>query len=184
MGELPAMAFYLRGTGSVLLGCALVFAASAPVLADGPNMPQHAAPPPMAGNQPHIAKFLLHANDMQAEVIGTHLDQIAAVTVASVEFDPGTLRPLIGSQRTADATQELLLNAQTSIRLVLGRVLGVDISFKDGHMAHLDPTVGPARPVAEIIEKHVEAAPASGIQLGSANDVPQGATLAFSLRMI
>jgi hypothetical protein len=160
------MEFYLRKTGPVLLGCALVFA----VAASAQRAP---------GNAGHVGSVSLHAGDLQAELHGTQLNQVATVSVAGVEFLPAALRVPKGT----NATEELSISAQTMIRLVLGRQVGVDIAFKDGRVAHFDVIVGPPRPLAELGSKSVEGAADNGLLLANASDVPQGSTLVFTARL-
>ena len=164
---------------SAFVGLALVSAAAAPAVADGPNELQQAKPAPAQGNATHIASVSVYAGDSQAEVRGSGLAQVATVTVAGVEFSPGDVRPA----KKTNGTEELQVTAQSTIVLKVGRSVGVDVIFKDGRLVHLDVTVQPPRPLAELVSKSVEGAPNNGISMANANDVPQGATLVFTARL-
>jgi hypothetical protein len=164
--------------GKIVVGVACLFASQSGIAQS--NVAHPATPRRALANAGHVGSVVLHTDDSQGEVHGTQLDQVLTVTVAGVQFLPTALYVPKGP----NATEELIVTEQTTMRLKLGAVLGVDVAFKDGRVSHYDVTVGPPRPEVELVSKTVEGAPNTGIQLANTEDLPQGATLVFSMRML
>ena len=129
----------------------------------------------------HLDHFTVHAGDSEGILQGTRLDQVASLTLGNVSFLPEKLLSHDGSDElsmtVADPATLTGLKADTS---VIAR-----IALKDGRMTKLNVTVAAARPSVSLLNKSVRPSPSSidsNIQLAGQDELPQDATLIFSLR--
>lgn len=133
----------------------------------------------------HLGSFTLHEGDHQGMLVGTRLDEVASVAMKGVEFKPGTLS-------SAQGTDELpmeAINAKAASELKAGQTLQAVATLRDGRTVNVPAVVDAARPSVTLIDKSVEAADNgtdaaanSNIQLSDQNELPQNATLLFSLK--
>jgi hypothetical protein len=131
-----------------------------------------------------LDSFRLHAGDHQGILAGTRLDEVASLSVNGIEFKPGTLS---NSQGT-DALQMEATDAKSTSKLAEGQTLKAVATLRDGRTVDVTATIDKARPSATLISKSIEAdsqtgdAASSNIQLSDQNELPQNATLLFSLK--
>ena len=130
-----------------------------------------------------LDSFSVHAGDTTGVLTGTRLDEVAALTLDGVGYQPGTLTSSGGSD-------ELVLNvadpSKIGDRLRPGRSLTARVQLKDGRKVNLKLVVGAARPRAVLIAKSVQDAPSAtaavALKLAGEDQLPQNALLTFSVR--
>jgi hypothetical protein len=129
----------------------------------------------------HLDSFTIRAGDTQGILRGSRLDQVASLAVKGVEFMPGKL----SSSQGTDQLVMLAHNAQPVDALKQGDSVTSRVTLKDGRVFDLDALVVAPRPSVTLIGKSVHlstSTPASNIELGAQDELPQDATLAFSVR--
>jgi hypothetical protein len=123
-----------------------------------------------------LDSFKIYAGDHQGLLKGTRLDEIATMTVNNIAFSPA-------AQLTHTNNQDSLLFAAPETAAASFRVQEkavVKVTLKDGRELNLDSTVQPARPSVTLLNKTVHAeGPASLVQLGSPDELPDHARLTF-----
>jgi hypothetical protein len=128
----------------------------------------------------HLDRFILHAGDLSGVLKGSHLDEVKALTLNGIGFQPG-------SPSSAEAIDELPLvttDAKAAEGLKAGDTAAAKVTLKDGRVLSLETTVASARPRVTLIGKSVQppaSNPASNIQLGDQDELPQNAQLTFSI---
>jgi hypothetical protein len=123
-----------------------------------------------------LDSFRIYAGDHQGVLKGTRLDEVATMTVNNVAFSPAGALSHTGSE---DA---LMLSAPESAASSFhaGDKAAVKVTLKDGRELTLDATVAVARPSLTLMNKSVHAdGPASVVQLGSQDELPDHAKLTF-----
>jgi hypothetical protein len=129
----------------------------------------------------HLDGFTFRVGDNQGVLRGSRLDQVANLTMKGVEFTPGKLT----SSQGTDQLVMLASNAQPLGALKQGSSVKSHVRLKDGRVFDLDALVVAPRPSVALIGKSVHlsgASNVSNIQLGAEDELPQDATLTFSLR--
>ncbi|HTV04199.1 MAG TPA: hypothetical protein VME86_02445 [Acidobacteriaceae bacterium] len=133
----------------------------------------------------HLTAFTLHAGDAQGMLEGTRLDEVASLTLKGVAFKPGTLT----STKGMDALPMVAANVKAASELKAGESFKAVAMLKDGRTETVRGTIGTARPSVTLLSKSVQmngsgdnAEAASNIQLSDADEVPENATLLFSLK--
>ena len=127
-----------------------------------------------------LEELVMDAGDQQAVLKGTRLDEVANVAIGEVHFTTSALT------RAGDE-DELQLQASGSAGASprAGDKLTAHVTLKDGRVLELATTVRPSRPkvtlISKIIQPNSTAAP-SPIQLDGQDELPQNATLSFSLK--
>jgi hypothetical protein len=125
--------------------------------------------------------FVIHAGDVQGTLKGSRLDEVASLAVKSVVFTPAEL----SSRPGADELSMTAKDAEAAADLKPERAIAAKVTLKDGRVLSLNATVDTARPRVSLIGKSVQASASSGssnIQLADPSELPQDATLAFSIR--
>ncbi|MGH8254595.1 MAG: hypothetical protein ACRET0_00065 [Steroidobacteraceae bacterium] len=128
----------------------------------------------------HLDSFTIRAGDAQGILRGSRLDQVASLALKGAEFMPGKLT-------SAQGTDELVMqasNAQPVDALKQGNSVSARVTLKDGRAFDLDALVVAPRPSVTLIGKSVHlssATRASNIELGAKDELPQDATLTFSV---
>jgi hypothetical protein len=127
-----------------------------------------------------LKDLVIKAGDQQAVLKGTRLDEVSGVEVNGVHYATGELKH-------AGEGDELSLSASGSAppAMVQGEKLAAHITLKDGHVLDLPVTMQPPRPKVALISKVIK--PNSNpnppaIQLEGQDELPQDATLSFSLK--
>jgi hypothetical protein len=124
--------------------------------------------------------FTLHAGDSQGMLRGTRLDAVAGLSVKGIAFTPGKL----SSSQGVDQLPMLAADSAATALLQQGDAVSARIALKDGRVLELTSTVDAPRPRVTLIGKSAQLSNRGGgnIQLGSADEIPQDATLTFSVR--
>lgn len=118
--------------------------------------------------------FKIYAGDHQGVLKGTRLDEVATMTVNNVAFSPAA--PLTH----ANSEDSLLFSGPESVGFHPDDKAVVKVMLKDGRELNLDATVQSPRPSVKLLNKSVHVdGPASVVQLGSQDELPDHAKLTF-----
>jgi hypothetical protein len=120
--------------------------------------------------------FKLYAGDHQGVLKGTRLDEVATMTVNNIVFSPAA--PLTHT----NSEDSLLFAAPESASSTFhpDDKAAVKVTLKDGRELDLDATVQSPRPSLKLMNKSVHVdGPASVVQLGSQDELPDHAKLTF-----
>ncbi|HUY80412.1 MAG TPA: hypothetical protein VMU92_01670 [Acidobacteriaceae bacterium] len=135
--------------------------------------------------QGHLTSFTLYAGDKQGMLEGTRLDEVASVKLKGVEFKPGTLT----STKGMDTLPMVAANEKDTGKLKAGESFKAVAMLKDGRKETVRGTIGDARPSVTLLSKSVQMngsganeEATSNIQLSDPDELPQNATLLFSLK--
>ena len=126
----------------------------------------------------HLDKFAINAGDSEATLIGTRLDQVAAVELNGVRFAPA------GFARV-DTKDKLRLSTTAGDISILhaGDKVTARTSLKDGRVLNLETTVDLPRPKVMLLNKSIQPGPSpSAIRLGDQDELPQEGKLSFFLK--
>ena len=129
----------------------------------------------------HLDSFTIHAGDNQGTLTGSRLDEVAAVVVKGITFVSGKLSSVQGHDQLSLITQD----PQVAAALRQGETVKAKVTLKDGRLLDLKTTVEAPRPAAILLAKSVRPSPSSSdsnIQLSNPDELPQDATLSFSVR--
>jgi hypothetical protein len=126
----------------------------------------------------NLDKFAINAGDSQATLVGTRLDQVAAVELNGIHFAPAGLARV-------DAKDELQLStdAKDLSTLRAGDRVTTRANLKDGRVLSLEVTIASPRPKVMLLNKTIQPGPlSSAIQLGSQDELPLDGRVSFSLK--
>ncbi|HMD74347.1 MAG TPA: hypothetical protein VKG05_10845 [Steroidobacteraceae bacterium] len=127
--------------------------------------------------------FSIHAGDGQGILKGSRLDEVASLSIGSVVFMPGELSTRGGSDELPMIVEEVEAAAAASLRPQ--HAAAAKIQLKDGRVFPVAAAIEAPRPRVVLISKNVQSSPSiesSNIQLAEPGELPQDATLQFSLR--
>src|ERR1700730_5404607 len=125
--------------------------------------------------------FSMHAGESQGTLKGSRLDEVASLTIRGVTFAPGDLLSRGGNDELPMVAQD----AQAASALKPERGVAAKVSLLDGRALPVTASVNAPRPRVALIGKSVQASAAnsdSNIQLADAGELPQDASLVFSIR--
>ena len=128
-----------------------------------------------------LDRFSIHAGDAQGILKGSRLDEVASLLVNDVEFLPGKLSTIEGSDELSAVAQD----ARAAAVLTQGDAAKAKVTLKDGRVINIGAAVEAPRPSVTLIGKSVRPSPSSAdsnIQLSNPDELPQDAKLTFSLR--
>jgi hypothetical protein len=121
-----------------------------------------------------LDSFKLYAGDHQGVLKGTRLDEVATMTVNNVVFSPA------GTLSHSGNEDSLQMTAPPSASFNKDDKLAAKVTLKDGRALDLDATVQSPRPSVKLMNKSVHSdGPASVVQLGSQDELPDHAKLTF-----
>jgi hypothetical protein len=143
------------------------------------TVPVHVYPPSAV-----ITGLTLHAGDTEADVVGTRLDEIASISMAGIDFDPGPLHRKGTKDKLRVTTKR---DTSTNSALAAGAFVTADVHLKDGRVLQIPVTVAPSRPRVKLLSKSIVLAPNSGtamIRVGADGDLPQYGHLTFFLKSV
>jgi hypothetical protein len=126
----------------------------------------------------HLDKFAINAGDSEATLIGTRLDQVAAVELNGTRFAPAAFARV-------DTKDKLRLSttAGDPSTLHAGDRVTARTWLKDGRVLNLETTIDSPRPNVMLLNKSIQPGPShSAIQLGDQDELPQGGKLSFFLK--
>jgi hypothetical protein len=127
--------------------------------------------------------FAIHAGETEGLLKGSRLDEVASISFKNVAFEPAEPSPLANGDELRMVAKE----PAAAMALKPERGINAKVTLKDGRTLALTVAVDPPRPRASLIGKYVQASPAgegTNIQLADSGELPQDATLIFSLRSI
>jgi hypothetical protein len=127
--------------------------------------------------------FSIHAGDTQGILKGSRLDEVASLSIGNLVFLPGELTNRQGS----DNLPMLAQDAQAVAAVRVERAVAAKVTLKDGRVFPLMASIDAPRPRVLLIGKNVQPSPSidsSNIQLADSGELPQDATLIFSLRTL
>lgn len=129
----------------------------------------------------HFDGFEIHAGDSQGLLKGGRLDEVASLSVKNIVFIPGEL----SSRQGGDALAMIAKDAEAAADLKPERAIAAKVTLKDGRVLPLSASVETARPRVSLIGQTVLPSPsvgASNVQLADPAELPEDATLNFSIR--
>jgi hypothetical protein len=125
--------------------------------------------------------FEIHAGDTLGTLTGSRLDEVASLTLKNILFMPGELSRLTGGDELPMSAQD----GEGAADLKPEHAVAAKVTLKDGRVMPVTATVDAPRPKVALIGKNVQASALSGdsnIQLADPSELPQDATLVFSIR--
>jgi hypothetical protein len=125
--------------------------------------------------------FSMHAGESQGTLKGSRLDEVSSLTVKGVTFVPGELLSRAGNDELPMVAQD----SQAAAGLKPERGVAAKVSLLDGRSVPLTALINAPRPRVTLIGKSVQppaSANESNIQLADASELPQDASLVFSIR--
>jgi hypothetical protein len=133
-----------------------------------------------------LDSFTIRAGDTQGMLKGSRLDQVASLSLHGAQYLPGSL----SSAQGADELQMIAQGSAASTTgpgsvLKEGESVTAHVTLKDGRVFDLDTLVVAPRPSVALIGKNVQlesASASSNIVLSASDELPQDATLTFSVR--
>ncbi len=126
----------------------------------------------------HLDTLAINAGDSQSTLIGTRLDQVAAVELSGVRFAPSGLSRV-------DTKDELRLStdAKDISTLHAGDKVTARTVLKDGRILNLEATIAPPRPKVTLINKSIQPGRSPSVfQLANQDELPQDGKLLFFLK--
>jgi len=128
-----------------------------------------------------LEHFELYGGEDHGVLAGNRLDEVASLELKNVVFAPVKLTSGQGRDTLAMTAQD----PAAAAALAPGDAAKAKVMLKDGRTLTLSVAVAPPRPSATLIGKSVQpsaSSSASRIQLADPDELPQDATLTFSLR--
>jgi hypothetical protein len=125
--------------------------------------------------------FELHAGDAQGILRGSRLDEVSSLSLKGIVFEPGEL----SSRAGGDELRMTAPDAQSAVELKPERPVVAKVTLKDGRSITLKTAVDTARPRAVLIFRSVQPSAlvgSSNIQLADPGELPEDATVVFSIR--
>lgn len=150
------------------------------VTQSGLNQPQ---PIPMHAfsEAGHFEGFSIHAGDTQGVLKGSRLDEVASLSVDNLVFVPGEL----STRQGTDELPMVVQDAQAVTALKPVHPIAAKVTLKDGRVYPIVASIDTPRPRVVLISMNVQPSPSidkSNINLADSGELPQDATLIFSLR--
>ncbi len=127
--------------------------------------------------------FTMHAGESQGSLKGSRLDEVASLTVKNVTFVPGDPASRTGTDELPMVAQD----AEAAEALKADRAIAAKVSLLDGRSVPVTAAVDAPRPRVALLGKNVQPSPSvtdANIELTDAGELPQDATLIFSIRSI
>ncbi|MCM8729380.1 hypothetical protein ACFO8O_00165 [Hephaestia sp. GCM10023244] len=131
--------------------------------------------------QLRLDRLTLHANDSSAELTGTGLDKVTAVSLGGLALQPGAILRADGTDRLSLAA----VDPQKVAALDPGHRETATVTLADGRERSLPVVVAAPRPAATLIGLTATPVAAAGqlpIAIADTKVVPLGAPLTFSFR--
>ena len=125
--------------------------------------------------------FEIHAGDAQGVLTGSRLDEVASLSLKSLVFVPGELSRRPGGDELPMTAKD----GDAAAELKPEHAVAAKITLKDGRVMTVTATVDAARPKVALIGKSVQPSALgsdSNVQLADPSELPQDATLVFSIR--
>jgi hypothetical protein len=123
--------------------------------------------------------FSMHAGESQGVLEGSRLDEVASLTLKNVVFVPGELSTRAGSDELPMVAQDAGLKSEHPV--------AARVALQDGRTLPVTASIDAPRPRVSLIGKSVQpsvSGDTSNIQLAEVGELPQDATLIFSMRTL
>ena len=127
--------------------------------------------------------FSMHAGESQGVLEGSRLDEVASLTLKNVVFVPGELSTRAGSDELPMVAQD----APAAAGLKSEHPFAARVALQDGRTLPVTASIDAPRPRVSLIGKSVQpsvSGDTSNIQLAEVGELPQDATLIFSMRTL
>jgi len=127
--------------------------------------------------------FSMHVGDTQGILKGSRLDEVASLSIGNLVFLPGELT----NRQGGDDLQMLAQDAKAVAAVRADHAVAAKVTLRDGRVFPLMASIDAPRPRVVLIGKDVQPSPSidsSNIQLADSGELPQDATLIFSLRTL
>jgi len=126
----------------------------------------------------HLETFVINAGDAQGILKGSRLDEVERFELKGTRFVPAKLTRAKEKDELVLAVKEANPSALQPNERLLARV-----ALKDGRVLELPTTVESPRPKVTLVSKNIRpGAVASGISLGSQEELPLDGQISFLLR--
>jgi hypothetical protein len=128
-----------------------------------------------------IDGFAIHSGDILGILKGNRLDEVASLTFKGNVFVPGELTTKQGTDELPMVAQD----PQAVLALKPERSAAAKVTLKDGRVFPILGIVDAPRPAVALLGLNVQSSPSgqnSNILLSEQSELPQDATLTFSLR--
>lgn len=127
--------------------------------------------------------FTLNAGDSQGVLAGNRLDEVAALELKSIKFQPGKL----ANTASGDALTLTAADQKAAVGLHAGDKATAQVQLKDGRTLDVPASVVAARPKVQLLSKNVQ--PSDELQnthitLTDTNEVPLNSKLVFSIKAV
>jgi hypothetical protein len=128
-----------------------------------------------------LERFTLHAGDRSGILRGSRLDEVARLSMDGIEFMPAGLV----AANSGDELTMTVQDPQKTSGFNAGKTAQAEVALADGRIMKVKAVIESPRPSAVLIAKSVLPSPAlaaSNLRLANSDELPQEATLTFSLR--
>ncbi|HTZ58111.1 MAG TPA: hypothetical protein VMB49_08445 [Acidobacteriaceae bacterium] len=124
-----------------------------------------------------LDSLTVYAGDHQGTLKGTRLDEVASMSINDAVFSPAAALTHNGSE------DSLLLKGPDSSSFHPDEKVLAKVTLKDGRVLDLNASVQASRPVLKLLNKSIHSdGPASVVQLGSEDELPDNAKLTFAVQ--
>lgn len=128
-----------------------------------------------------LDSFGIHSGDAEGTLKGTRLDQVKALQLDGIAFDPGSL-----TRANQQDELKLVMHDSASVaKLHAGDALLAHVTLKDGRVLDLKTQIEAPRPRVNILTKSIQLDPSDSpavVRLGSPEELPQDGHLNFSVK--
>ncbi len=123
-----------------------------------------------------LKSFVLHAGDDEGVLKGSRLDEVASLDLDGV--------PFVAGKTASDGALTMKAADKEEYKTLAAGSAEAHVRLKDGRMLTVGATIEAPRPKVKLLAKNVELARGdhSNIQLADGNELPQTATLRFSVK--
>jgi hypothetical protein len=128
-----------------------------------------------------IDGFAMHSGDIVGILKGNRLDEVASLTFKGNVFVPGELT----SKQGTDELPMVAQDPQAVLALKPERSAAAKVTLKDGRVFPIPGIIDAPRPAVSLLGLNVQSSPSgqnSNILLSEQSELPQDATLTFSVR--
>ena len=126
-----------------------------------------------------LDKFAINAGDLQATLLGTRLDEVAAVELNGIHFGPAEFSRLDSRDQLRLATDSRDISGVHA-----GDKVTAKVRLKDGRVSNVDTVVDPPRPRITLLNQTIQPGPGpTAIRLGNQDELPQDGRLSFFVNM-
>lgn len=132
-----------------------------------------------------LDSFSIHAGDTTGVLRGTRLDEVAALAINGVRFNPGDL-----SRSNLEDELKMTSNSSDAVKLQSAKNTEAQVTLKDGRTLTVSSAIQPPRPQVALLGKTVEPGENTlleanaHIELSSPDEMSQEQVLRFALKSV